>query len=265
MPSLKIKDKNSNVSAMTLYTSSQTSIGNFKIKSGSTTYYSGLVASNNSNFDTTPIRVNKNNTVYKVIKNRKSLTIPTQNGTLTYNGSSQSFKYNNYNSTYMTIGGTQSAINAGTYTTTFTPKELCDWSTGGNDTKNVSITINKAVDTITVDKTSITLTDSNKTATITASTVSGTGNVDIDKDGIISGSIDGFTITITGVATGTVILTLTTATTDNFIGQTKTITINSQVTVAHGTEWLDTTNGCYYDRMGKEVGITVWIWSNRSC
>ena len=49
-----------------------------------------------------------------------TIVVPTQSGTLTYNGSSQSPSWNNYSSDYMSINGTQEAIEPGTYNVTFT-------------------------------------------------------------------------------------------------------------------------------------------------
>ena len=47
--------------------------------------------------------------------------VPTQSGSLTYTGSTQSPTWKGYDSSMMTIGGVTSGINAGTYTATFTP------------------------------------------------------------------------------------------------------------------------------------------------
>lgn len=55
---------------------------------------------------------------------------PSQNGSLTYNGEVQTPAWNNYDASTMTIGGTQSAADAGTYQVTFTPKEGYEWSDG---------------------------------------------------------------------------------------------------------------------------------------
>lgn len=63
--------------------------------------------------------------------------VPSQSGTLTYNGSSQSPTWSNYNSSQLTIGGTTSATNAGTYTATFTPKSGYAWSDGTTGAKSV--------------------------------------------------------------------------------------------------------------------------------
>ena len=62
--------------------------------------------------------------------------VPAQSGTLTYNKSSQSPSWSNYNTTYMTIGGTTSGTNAGNYTASFTPKTDYRWSDGATTAKN---------------------------------------------------------------------------------------------------------------------------------
>ena len=74
--------------------------------------------------------------------NKKSIsTVPSQSGTLTANGSSQSPTWSNYDSNKMTIGGTTSATNAGSYTATFTPKSNYQWSDGTTTAKSVTWTI----------------------------------------------------------------------------------------------------------------------------
>lgn len=54
--------------------------------------------------------------------------VPSQNGTLTYTGSSQNPSWNNYNSSQLAIGGQTSGTNATTYTATFTPNKNYQWS-----------------------------------------------------------------------------------------------------------------------------------------
>lgn len=83
--------------------------------------------------------------------------VPAQSGTLTYNKSSQSPSWRNYNTTYMTIGGTTSGTNAGNYTASFTPKTDYRWSDGATTAKNVVWSIGKATGTLTVSKTTIKL------------------------------------------------------------------------------------------------------------
>ena len=53
---------------------------------------------------------------------KASLSVPAQSGTLTYTGSAQSPQWSNYDSNKLTIGGTSTATNAGSYAATFTPK-----------------------------------------------------------------------------------------------------------------------------------------------
>ncbi len=70
-------------------------------------------------------------------------TAPSQSGTLTYTGSEQSPTWNNYDSEKLTIGGTTSATEAGTYTATFTPTGDYVWSDYTQDTVEVAWTIGK--------------------------------------------------------------------------------------------------------------------------
>lgn len=70
--------------------------------------------------------------------------VPTQNGSLTYTGSEQSPTWNSYNPETLSIGGTTSGTNAGSYTATFTPKEGYTWGDGTNTTKEVTWTISRA-------------------------------------------------------------------------------------------------------------------------
>ena len=48
--------------------------------------------------------------------------VPSQSGSLTYTGSAQSPTWNGYDAEKLSIGGDYSAVDAGTYTATFTPK-----------------------------------------------------------------------------------------------------------------------------------------------
>ena len=103
--------------------------------------------------------------------------VPSQSGTLTYNKSSQSPSWSNYNTTYMTIGGTTSGTNAGNYTASFMPKTDYRWSDGTITAKDVVWSIDKATGTLTVSKTRIELNLNNLTDTFT---------IDGDYDGTLS-------------------------------------------------------------------------------
>ena len=71
------------------------------------------------------------------------VSLPYQNGTLTYTGSAQSPSWYGYNSAQLSISGTNSATNAGTYTVMFTPKTGYCWSDGTTAGKSVSWVIGK--------------------------------------------------------------------------------------------------------------------------
>ena len=85
---------------------------------------------------------------FTVVVNKKSVTKPTWKTNLTYTGSNQTVtatsQWNNYNTTYMTIGGTTSATNAGTYTATFTLKENYRWADGTETALDVNWIMDKA-------------------------------------------------------------------------------------------------------------------------
>ncbi len=71
-------------------------------------------------------------------------SVPTQSGSLTYTGSAQSPQWNGYDEERLTIGGTTSGTNAGSYNATFTPKAGYEWADGTTTAKTVSWTIGKA-------------------------------------------------------------------------------------------------------------------------
>lgn len=95
------------------------------------------------------------------------MNVPSQSGTLAYNKSSQSPTWDNYNTTYMTIGGTTSGIDAGDYTASFIPKIDYRWFDGTTTEKIVSWSINKAVGTLTVSESSIKLNTDTPNAVVT--------------------------------------------------------------------------------------------------
>ena len=73
-----------------------------------------------------------------------TVRLPSQSGTLTYSGSVKTPTWNNYDANQLTIGGTTSATNAGTYSATFAPLEGYAWEDGTINVKSVSWTIQRA-------------------------------------------------------------------------------------------------------------------------
>ena len=137
-------------------------------------------------------------TTFNVTVNRKSVAKPTWKSNLTYTGSAQSVSsasyWNNYNTSYMTIGGTTSATNAGTYIATFTPGSNYRWADGTTTAINVNWTINKATGSLSVSLTTVAINGNNYSSGV-AVTITRAG------DGAISyspTSISGLTLSLSG-------------------------------------------------------------------
>lgn len=123
--------------------------------------------------------------------------VPSQNGSLTYTGNAQSPQWNSYDSDAMTLGGTTSATDAGTYQATFTPNEGYHWADGTTEAKTVSWTIGKATGTLTISKTSITLNSSTPSTTFTiGGNHDGTISVISNNSSVVSVSRSGNTVTV---------------------------------------------------------------------
>lgn len=140
---------------------------------------------------------------------RQNTATPTQSTTLIYTGAEQSPTWSGYDTGKMTLGGTTSASDAGSYNATFTPKDNYQFSDGQTTEKTVPWKINKAAGSLTLDKNSITLSGGITTATV---------NVTRTGDGAISASsndantatvkVEGTKITVTGVASGDATITV---------------------------------------------------------
>ena len=146
-------------------------------------------------------------------------TVPSQSGTLTYNGNSQSPSWTGYSSTTMTLGGTTSGTNAGSYNATFTPTTNYRWSDGTVTAKTVAWSIGKATGSLSITPTSITLNASNKSATITV-TRAGDGVISATSSatGVAKVSVSGTTVTVSSVndTTGSATITISVAAGTNY-------------------------------------------------
>ena len=93
-------------------------------------------------------------------------SVPTQTGSLTYNGSVQSPTWSGYDTSKMTLGGTTSGTNAGSYAATFTPKANYQWTDGTTAAKEATWTIGRAtVSTLPSQSGSLTYTGSAQSPT----------------------------------------------------------------------------------------------------
>lgn len=144
--------------------------------------------------------------------NAATMTIPTQRNSLTYTGSAQSPTWNNYDSGKMTLGGTTSGTNAGSYNATFTPKTNYKWADGSTRAKTVAWSIAKAAGSLSLNKTSIKLTAAKTTDTITV-TRAGDGKITATSSAptVASVSVSGSVVTVTAKAKGGATITVSVA------------------------------------------------------
>lgn len=141
-----------------------------------------------------------------------TMTIPTQSNSLTYTGSAQSPTWNNYDSGKMTLGGTTSGTNAGSYNATFTPKTNYKWADGSTGAKTVAWSIAKAAGSLSLNKTSIKLTAAKTTDTITV-TRAGNGTITATSNAptVASVSVSGGVVTVTAKGKGKATITVSVA------------------------------------------------------
>lgn len=176
------------------------------------------------------------NKTFSVTVNKKSITIPTQKGSLTYNASSQSPSWNNYDTSYMTLGGTTTGTNVGTYNATFTLKDASNtkWADGTTTAAhNVPWTIGSgSAPAMTLSPTSLTFTyqDSAKTVAVTRA---GDGAVSArsSNTNVATVSVSGTTITVTPKNVGTATVTVSVAAGTNYnalADKTFSVTVNKK-------------------------------------
>ena len=193
--------------------------------------------------------------------------VPAQSGTLTYNKSSQSPSWSNYNTTYMTIGGTTSGTNAGNYTASFTPKTDYRWSDGATTAKSVVWSIGKATGTLTVSKTTIKLSLSKLTDTFTiGGNYDGTLSVTSSATGVATVSRSGNTVTVSHVhqTNGEATITVScTAGTNYSAPASKTVKVTAEFILAtlNDNSWAAihsvSGTGASYWAVGDRKAVTV--------
>lgn len=195
--------------------------------------------------------------------------IPSQSGSLTYTGGSQSPTWSNYNTTYMTIGGTTSGTNAGSYNATFTPTTDYRWSDGTTTAKTVSWSIGKATGTLTVSPSSIELSPSNLSDTFTiGGNHDGTISVVSNNTSVVRVSRSGNTVTVNNVnqTTGNTTITVScTAGTNYTAPANKTVEVAAKFVsdVLNENDWSvirsvsDDNMGSNYWAVGDRKAVTV--------
>ena len=205
--------------------------------------------------------------------NRKHemISVPAQVGTLTYNEKSQSPTWNsNYVPEKMTMSGTTSGINAGSYTATFTPKAGYTWTDGTSMAKSVTWKIGKAAGSLTLSKSAATI-DYNATTTTFTVTRAGNGAITVTSSNtaVATVSVSDTTVTVTKKAAGTATISVEVAEGTNHLAPAKkTCEVTCQVypTLAAGNSWYkgttdkSTITGIEFIDSGMPSGTVTESW-----
>lgn len=198
---------------------------------------------------------------------KASLSVPAQSGTLTYTGSAQSPQWSNYDSNKLTISGTSTATNAGSYAATFTPKANYQWSDGSTSAKSVTWAIGKAAGSLTLAKSSVTLNISSLTESV-AVTRAGDGVISATSSNTAKARVEvsGTSVKITGLKAGTAKITVKVAAGTNHTAPSdKTINVTVSLpdtSLANNTPDIiaaaaKSGQAANYWSVGDKVGIAV--------
>lgn len=152
-------------------------------------------------------------------------TVPTTSSSFTYDGTSHSPTWTNYDTELMTIDGDISAINAGSYYVTFTLKENVKWEDGSTDPKTIIWNISQASGSISLSSYSLSF-DGAGSQTITVYGTGGTVSVSSSNTSVATASISGSTITVTpGSTVGSCTIYVTRSSTINYTSASTSISI----------------------------------------
>lgn len=195
-------------------------------------------------------------------------TVPSQSGTLTYNGSAQTPSWNNYDSSKMTLQ-VSAQTNAGTYSASFTPTADYRWSDGTTTAKTANWTISKAAGSLSLSKTSVELNPDVLSTTFTV-TRPGNGAISVvsSNTNVATASLSGNTVTVSHVnrTTGTATITVSVAAGTNYTAPaSKTCTVNAKFVsnILNDNTWAiiksvsDAEQGANYWSVGDTKTITI--------
>ena len=198
---------------------------------------------------------------------RASVGVPSQSGTLTYNGSAQSPVWSGHDAAKLTIGGTTSGTNAGSYNATFTPVSNYQWSDGSTAAKTVAWSIGKAAGSSSLNKSSLALSTGTMSGTISV-TRAGNGAVSASSSNtnVAVVSVSGTTVTVTAKAKGTATITIKVAAGTNHTApadKTCSVTVTLPTTSLNDNTWAtikevsDAGQGENYWSVGDTKRITI--------
>lgn len=159
-----------------------------------------------------------------------TVSLPTQNGSLTFNNSAQSPSWTGYESAKMTKEET-SQTNAGTYTTYFTPTSDYKWAdTGTSARRGASWTIGPADNSVTCNPTSLSLTADASSKAFTVSRLgSGTITAKSSNESIATVSVSGTQVTVNAVASGNCTISVEVAAAGNYKKGTASVSVSAEL------------------------------------
>lgn len=169
--------------------------------------------------------------------------IPSQSGSLTYNGGNQSPTWINYDSTKLTISGDTAKTNAGSYSAVFTPTENYKWSDNTTTGKTVAWSIGKAAGSVSLSSTSVSFTSAGGSKQITVNRA-GTGTISASSSNssVASCSVSENVVTITnGSSNGNCNININVAGDDNYNSASGSVSVVRNVYVCPAPATLGAT------------------------
>ena len=170
--------------------------------------------------------------VQAITVERGTISVPTVSGSLTYNGQAQSPTLTGYDADKMVLSGDTSGTNAGSYTAVVTPTEQYKWADGSTEAKDIQWSIAKATPSITFDPTSVSL-DTSTTSQAVAVTYTGDGTLSAQSDnsGVATASLEGTTLTVTGVETGNTAIQVSASEGTNYTAASASLSVAVQFAI----------------------------------
>lgn len=170
--------------------------------------------------------------VQAITVERGTISVPTVFGSLTYNGQAQSPTLTGYDADKMALSGDTSGTNAGSYTAVVTPTAQYKWADGSTEAKNIPWSIAKAAPSITFDPASVSL-DTSTTSQVVAVTYTGDGTLSAQSDnsGVATASLEGTTLTVTGVETGNTAIQVSASEGTNYTSASASLSVAVQFAI----------------------------------
>lgn len=170
--------------------------------------------------------------VQAITVERGTISVPTVSGSLTYNGQAQSPTLTGYDADKMVLSGDTSGTNAGSYTAMVTPTAQYKWADGSTEAKAIQWSIAKATPSITFEPASVSL-DTSTTSQAVAVTYTGDGTLSAQSDnsGVATASLEGTTLTVTGVETGNTAIQVSASEGTNYTAASASLSVAVQFAI----------------------------------